>query len=334
MRRTIATLALVLFGCPPDLTEFEVVTAIGPGTDAGPRTTAEPDFGTPCTDPHVAVTVQERSSTETGQIRRFQLPSLAPCRESDLARAHPALGSEVHAITGLPDGDEVVGVEGALIRLDGEGFPVWRLGVDRSGGFTPLELFPIEHAGASRVVAAYWGTSSSADGLLLVDLAGEIVHEWTEGTFGANSFAPDPSTPGSLLVSRYGDLHAVPVDASSPRLADGIEVLPRSDTAGTLITIDTAPSGQVVIAYAQGLVMWTPSTGETTTPVVCPAPCGDFHAATWDPTDPAAALAICTDATMGSTRHLVRVRTDGTCTIAFDGTFLASGLLTEVAIIP
>ena len=308
---------------------------LGPGEDAGPRTPAEPDFGTPCTDPHVAMTVQDRSSTGVGQIRRFQLPSLEPCRESALARAHASFGSEVYSITGLPDGTEAVGVNDAVLRLDAEGFPLWRQQLDRGGAFHPLELFVVAVGGADRIAAAYWGSSTTATGMLLLDLDGAVVHEWTEGFSGANSFAADPATPGSVLVSRYGDIQTTPLDTATTRLADGPELLPRSATHGSLITIDTDPTtGRAVIAYQMGVADFTPG-GTLRGPVTCATPCNGFHAATWDPTDSDAVLALCIDADAGRTRHLVRAPLDGSaCELAFDGTFLDNGLPTEIAIVP
>lgn len=327
---------LLLVGCPPRFEEFQVSESLDPpGTDGGPRTRAEADLGTPCGPSYVAVTIESLASSGTGQVRRFELPDLTACRDTTLAREHAAFGADLYSATAVGDGVEALGLDGALLRLDTEGFPEWRLQVDRTGGFHPLELFVLRVDGTDHLAAAHWGDRSSRmEGLLLVDPSGDIALDATEGLFGVNSAAPDPAVPGNVLVSRYGDLHTVPVTVGATGLEEGAEVLPRMTDLGTLVTVDAdVESGRVVITYEQAVLQWHRPGGEMEGPGTCDAPCGSFHAATWDPTDPAAVLALCDDAGDGRIRHLVRVHLSGGCELAFDGTFLDDRRPTDLAIV-
>jgi len=341
--RTIVTaglallLAGLLLGCPPTFDEFQVGEGIGPPAgDAGPRTRAEPDLGEPCGASHLAVTIDSLTSDGQSQLRRFKLPELTECRETELAREHAAFGPDLYAVGAMPDGTEALGVDDALLRLDDEGFPAWRLDLERSGGFNPLEVFALDLGGTAYLGATYWNDrSSSMDGVVLVDPGGDVALDATEGLFGANSMTPDPATPGNVLVSRYGDVFTTPVSLGSTRIEDGTELLARMTDLGSLITLKAdTDSGRVVIAYENGVLQWHRPGGATEGPATCGAPCGAFHAATWDPGDPNAALAICNDAGDGRIRHVVRVPLDGSgCTVLFDGTFLDSARPNDLAIV-
>lgn len=330
MRGLVTIVPFVLGGCLPAL-DFDVTDATPPpvGGDAGPPGVPNaPDLGRPCGTPYLAVALDGLES-DAGRVERFTLPALEECRQTELGSRHPDFGDEVLGVTQAPGGHEILGVAGGLLGLDADGFPRWRLQV---GGSSPP--YPGELAIVGSNVAAMYHDSGRLRGVLVARPAdGGLVAHLTAVPSDLVTFAPDPSRPGSVLVSRsYGAIYSVPLPTAGDTLARGDdEVLPQRDGVGGVQTLQADPTGdRVVITHQSAVFTWRRGASVPSAPMTCDgATCGDFHAATWDPTGDDV-IAICDDPTTGRVRHIVRVNAGG-CTLAVDGTLRGQARFFELA---
>lgn len=339
-----AAMALMLGGCLPDLSAWQVVQA---GVDAGPLPgtdggTGQPnpiELGTPCPNPHLLLGTVAVSS-DAARILRIDPSTDAPCRASELVTEQRAFGAAVRDVDWHPETGELAGLDDAVLGLDDEGFPRWRYQSFGYSGFGGDWVVAFGSGASLRIAIAWVESSSSIDHMLLLDGQGHRTSGDIEPPFFAAMVAAHPDGSGRLLMpSRANaDLTVYSVNDSTTTISDtsgtplwggGAVDLPSTYGYRQHIASDVATQ-RLVITHANGVAFWRVGASPPSTAYACPSYCSSFRAAAPDPSADDGAYAICS-ASGGSTQHLVHLR-GSSCTLVIDGTSLGGRMLTDVAL--
>jgi hypothetical protein len=325
---------LALSGCLPSLGDWQVVGE-QPGdagdVDGGVRPPGVRDLGTDCPATYLAVLIGEQSSGP-GEIRRFALPGVTPCRETPLARQLGDLYGDSMSITGMPDGTLRVGIDDTVLAIDADGRPMWRTQVEAPSGFNPAELFPIDLGGQTYAGVPYWGDwSSNAEGFVLLADDGGVALQIDDVDSSLASITADPRRPGSVIAAeRYGEIVSYDVTLETSALtAESVE-LPMPMMSPQIVTI-TRTGADIAIAYRSGVARWAPGSATTSNVYHCESCDAEgYLIAAIDPTADRI-FALCRSS---SDIHLVRHDIGaGNCQIVEDGTFLGSLEMKSIAIV-
>jgi hypothetical protein len=322
-----------LSACLPSLGDWQIVgeqPGDGGAFDAGVRPPGVRDLGADCGATSLAVLIGDQSSGP-GEIHRFALPGLTPCRETPLARQLGELYGRLHSITGMPGGGLRVGIDDTLLALDPDGRPLWRTQVEAPTGFRPAELFPIDVGGQTYLGVPYWGDwSSNAEGFVLVEDDGGVALQIDNVDTSLASITVDPRRPGSVIAAeRYGEIVSYAVTLESTALTAETVELPMPPMSPQIVTI-TRTGSEIAIAYRTGAARWTPGGG--TPDIYHCASCDDegYLIAAIDPTANRI-FALCRS---GSDTHLVlHDLVASNCGIVEDGSFLGSLEMKSIAIV-
>jgi hypothetical protein len=322
-------------GCLPGLGDWELVgEQPGDGgditADAGTRPRGERDLGAECGPTYLALLIGEQASG-AGEIRRFSLPSLRPCRETALGRQIGELYGELRSITGMPDGSLRVGISDTILAIDRDGRPMWRTEVEAMLGFVPLELFPLVVGGETYLAIPYWEErSSNAEGFVLMRDDGEVALQVENLDSSLASIASDPRRTDSVIAAeRYGEIVSYPISLSTTALTEETVELPMPKMSPQIVTI-TRTGSEIAIAYRDGASRWTVGAGAPNR-YQCESCDEDGYLITViDPT----ANRLFSLCDRGSDVHLVSLDLgSSTCTILEDGTFLGTQEMKHLTIV-
>ncbi len=352
----VALVALFMAsGCLPDFSVFDVIDSQSDGsptdsgptdsgpTDSGPTPDHPIDLGRRCADPHLAVALSTNSTGESGRLRHYNINndngSLSECHEADVAREQGAFGSGVNAVTGMPDGSEVIAVDYAILRLDDEGFPLWRwqLWDNDASDYSQAEVFPVRIDEQWYIGVLHCdGYCSSVQGPLLLDLDGNAVTHVDDirAMYDLSAGAPHPDGSSRLLLTDgYGPVLAFSMSRSTTELdadvADTVSSGFDIDGHGTFSSLEVDVETQRMAATLRdGVALWSVGQAVPSAPMTCGG-CTSYASAAIDPTDDHGAYIICS---LDGQQSLLRMNLH-TCEMMIDGSTLGQRRLVDVALV-
>ena len=230
------------------------------GTSGGPAPSVDPLGGAECPAEHLSLAARALSFDADPRIVRFDR-ELRSCRGLVLRDVNETLW----VVGGTPDGSELLGFEGRLMRVrDRE--VIWDL--EEVG--VALDLFHASIGGAPHVVVLWGNTSGFADRLDVRDLqTGSVTKSYDVSSTIVGAAPSADRVDRLVLLDQYDGFSEVHVDLSADALggASELEVLaPRG--VGSAGAIAVGP-GRVAIATDDGILHWTPETPAMLGPASC-----------------------------------------------------------------
>lgn len=266
-------------------------TTTDPGGGPGPP----PLTGEPCPTVHAVAALRPTSFSAPSRLARFD-ERLRPCRGSSVE-------GSIGAVSGLPDGSELLGVDGVLVRVRDRD-EVWRheptIRADAASSMALLEVDGLE------LVAVLWARDGGgATGLEVLRIADGSLERTYDVSSSIRAIATASSGQGDRLslLHQYDGVSEVRVVLEAESLGGvGEREIAAPRSIGALQTLDARP-GHLAASSTEGVLRWSDETPSFLGPVTCrwprlsdsviPSSCREMAGAAMHPDEPDRVLSIC-----------------------------------------